>query len=242
MRLPIACMQCSFENIPRTSIYDFTTNLEINDNGKYITTCKNGHTSLTFLQQQKFEILFEIGAYAIIDGYYREAVSSFTAALERFYEFFVKTVCISKGNEYDEILNTWKKISNQSERQLGAYIFTYFIEFSEKPDTLSDKDSQFRNAVIHKGKIPTREESIKYGQTILNLIRPVLSQVQSRYTDFCEEDFMKNIMNRSSSEKELKITTLSIPTILSLTIVEPAHHERSLDSILEELRHHRVPI
>ena len=32
-----------------------------------------GMRQSTVLQQQKFEVLFEIGAHAILDGYYREA-------------------------------------------------------------------------------------------------------------------------------------------------------------------------
>ncbi|WP_238149350.1 hypothetical protein [Arsenophonus endosymbiont of Aleurodicus floccissimus] len=70
--------------------------VEFKNDGRYEITCQNGHSSITFLQQQKFEILFDIGACAIIDGYYREAVSSFTSALERFYEFFIKVVCIQR--------------------------------------------------------------------------------------------------------------------------------------------------
>ncbi len=71
--------------------------IEFRDDGRYEVTCPKGHKSVTILQQQKFEVLFDIGAYAIVDGYYREAVSSFTSSLERFYEFFVKAVLLNKG-------------------------------------------------------------------------------------------------------------------------------------------------
>ena len=53
--------------------------LEFRDDGRYEITCPKGHSSFTIPQQQKFELLFDIGAYAITDGYYREAISSFTS-------------------------------------------------------------------------------------------------------------------------------------------------------------------
>jgi hypothetical protein len=34
-------------------------------------------------------VLFDIGANAVVDGYYREAITSFSASLERFYEYFL---------------------------------------------------------------------------------------------------------------------------------------------------------
>ena len=94
MKLPVTCSQCMQDDISSSNIIG---TVEFRDNGRYEITCPKGHTSITLLQQQKFELLFDIGAYAIVDGYYREAVSSFTSSLERFYEFFIKVLCISKG-------------------------------------------------------------------------------------------------------------------------------------------------
>lgn len=55
--------------------------------------CSHGHKTTTIVQNPKYEILFDIGANAIVDGYYREAVSSFTSSLERFYEYSIKILC-----------------------------------------------------------------------------------------------------------------------------------------------------
>lgn len=55
--------------------------------------CQKGHKNFVILQEERFETLFQIGANAIIDGYYREAVNSFTTSLERFYEFSIKVFC-----------------------------------------------------------------------------------------------------------------------------------------------------
>jgi hypothetical protein len=71
--------------------------VEFRDDGRYEFTCPEGHTNVSSLQEQKFELLFEIGAFAIRDGYYREAVTSFASSLERFYEFFIKAALYEKG-------------------------------------------------------------------------------------------------------------------------------------------------
>ncbi|MCK4830988.1 hypothetical protein KA005_85550, partial [bacterium] len=108
--------------------------LEFRDDGRYEICCSRGHKSVTVLQQQKFEVLFDIGANAIIDGYYREAISSFTSSLERFYEFCIKVFCEKRKISEDVYTNTWKQMSNQSERQLGAFLFLWANEFGETPE------------------------------------------------------------------------------------------------------------
>jgi hypothetical protein len=37
----------------------------------------------------------------------------------------------------------------------------------------------FRNDVIHRGKLPKKEEAVKYGQEILELIAPVLEELKA---------------------------------------------------------------
>lgn len=163
MKLPLACMQCLRENGELSGDFSF---VEFRDDGRYELTCKNGHQTTTILQQQKFEILFDIGAYAILDGYYREAVSSFTSSLERFYEFFIKAVLLSKGLDEGILQEAWKQVAKQSERQLGAFIITHVSSYGRPPLLMSNSKIEFRNDVIHRGKIPTRQEAVEYGQAI----------------------------------------------------------------------------
>ena len=112
-----------------STAFPFTT-LEWQDDGRYQTTCPKGHTSITILQEQKFELLFDIGAYAIVDGYYREAVSSFTSSLERFYEFVIKSILLDAQMSENLIKETWNSVSSQSERQFGAFLFLYLNNFN----------------------------------------------------------------------------------------------------------------
>ena len=122
------------------------------------------------LARAEFELLFDLGITAILDSYYREAVSAFAAAIERFYEFFLTAISIKRGVSQEEFDKTWKIIANQAERQLGAFVLLYLNERGRTPQTLKDKSVSFRNAVIHKGRLPTRGEAIDFGTEVLMLI------------------------------------------------------------------------
>ncbi|EKK02627.1 hypothetical protein RBSH_02059 [Rhodopirellula baltica SH28] len=119
-------------------------------------------------------MLFEIGTNALYDGYYREAIGSFTASYERFLEFFIRIVYDATGDNEETFDKTWKNVSQQSERQLGAYVFAFYSLYNVPPDLLPRKMVEFRNAVIHKGKIPTRGEAIQFGESVINIVLPVL--------------------------------------------------------------------
>ena len=211
--------------------------VEFRDDGRYEVTCPKGHKSVTILQQQKFEVLFDIGAYAIVDGYYREAVSSFTSSLERFYEFFVKAVLLNKGIDEQVFKKTWKLVASHSERQLGTFIFIYTTEFGTPPTLLSNRKVQFRNEVIHKGKIPTRQEALDYGQAVLDVIRPILKQVKEKYPEGVQKTVFQHLKGcRASEDNKRQVSTMAIRTILSLSITEPDYDDRSLEESLASLQ------
>lgn len=164
MKIPVSCPKCvALRNT------DSSAELEVGNSNLYRVECAEGHVQKVSLPQQRHEILFEVGSYAIVDGYYREAVSSFASALERYYEFFVETISIHIGTE-EAYRESWKKIFSQSERQLGAYIFSYFLTYSKSPDILCKKLVELRNKVIHKGHIPSYWEAVKFGQHVADLI------------------------------------------------------------------------
>lgn len=152
----------------------------INDQFVSSFTCSEGHENIIIIASHRYEILYLIGCRALIDGYYREAISSFSASLERIYEVFIKAKLISEGMSKDEIEQTvWKHVSSQSERQLGAFIFLFTQHFKTQPELLPNDLVKLRNEVIHKGKIPTKDEAIKYGQKILELITGYLKKLNS---------------------------------------------------------------
>lgn len=160
MKIIVKCHQCG----PKEE----AALLEIGNENLHQVICDKGHESSLIIAQQKHEILFEIAIHAIIDGYYREAISSFAASLERYYEFFINVISVDVSSK--EFKKAWKQVSSQSERQLGSYIFTYLNAFRTSPNTLPQPLTTLRNNVIHKGHIPSREDAIKFGKAVAEII------------------------------------------------------------------------
>lgn len=212
MLLDLICYDCIMEQVGKgipntTSGEPIMTPFElVNNTGIYEVNCNNGHSSLTVINNIDFEILFEYGLNAIVDGYYREAVSSLTAALERYYEFFIKTALNATNIDFSTIDKVWKSVSNQSERQIGAYIFLYFQMFGIEPSLPNtNKEVPFRNSVIHKGYIPNKQESIDYGNKILELIESSLIDLKEKYPVSVIETFENYGYRKVATEKFEKI-------------------------------------
>jgi hypothetical protein len=151
----------------------------LSDSGEYEVVCGRGHSSLVILNNLKFELLFEMGLNALVDGYGREAVSSFATALERFYEFYWRVAMAHAKAPEEGINGAWKALSRQSERQLGAYISASLSIAKEGPRLLNtNKEVEFRNNVVHKGYIPTAEEAAEFGDAIMTVINNELETLR----------------------------------------------------------------
>ena len=87
----------------------------------------------------------------------------------------------------------WKKISSQSERQLGAYIFCHFMTFGKAPDVIPPKLVQLRNDVVHKGYIPKEIDAINYGAKVSDLINEGYQKLKSTHGDQINEQ-MRRVM------------------------------------------------
>jgi hypothetical protein len=176
---------------------------EVRDDGCYEITCDAGHLARVALENVKFEILFELALNGLMDGYSREAVSSFTSSLERFYEFFWRVVCEHFGVPPDAVVETWKATSNQSERQLGLFITAHLLLTKRAPTMLTNTDVQFRNNVIHKGVVPNRDAAAEYGDAVQGLINAGLFELRSLAPDAIEETYpsmMPRLVERTPDE------------------------------------------
>ncbi len=231
MKIYLNCMQCD-----PFSPHRYKKEVEYNEEGYYTIECPNGHKSFIILQEEKFETLFQIGAHAIYDGYYREAVSSFTSSLERFYEFCVQLFCKKHNIEMDKIEKACKFFTNSSERQFGSFLFLYLIEFGELPFSFDEDTSNrnFRNGVIHKGKIPTKEEAIKYGDCIRKFILKTELKLQKNYEKELSELIFKNLSDKAKQNiNNYPVVTMCQGNIISLANGEI---EKSLEkSFVEEI-------
>jgi hypothetical protein len=212
MKIKFTCLECFGEN--RKTI-DF---IQVQDESLYYYACSQGHKNVYFEKNEKFELLMQSAVYAILDGYYREAVSSMSASLERLQEFAIKVLC-KESEVSDELFKlTWKVVNPQSERQLGAFVFLYTQKYKSIPDILDNNDRNFRNDIIHKGKFPTYDETIKYGQRILDITFNILSNLRSTSEQTIrnlEDQKQEEIFSKFEEIKEDPSTNLS-PNILNL--------------------------
>jgi hypothetical protein len=190
--------------------------LEVSDDARYEFTCDQGHKTTTVLQNQKFEVLFEIGLNAILDGYYRDSVSSFAASLERFYEFSIRVFLRASSISDASIEECWKEVKNSSERQLGAFYFLWLSNFQVAPHLLPGKWVNFRNRVIHQGKIPARSEAISFGVEVLNTIRPKILELSKKFPNELQKSVITHLLSASTPTDNF-VSTMELPTLISLT-------------------------
>ena len=217
MQTFFTCMQCLVEDcVPN---FSSLTKVRIPDDGVLEATCNRGHRTFTIIQQQKFELLSDMAIRAIVDGYYRDAVASFAGALERLHEFFFWATCRKQGVDAPTFDNAWKEMSNQSERQLGAFIGAHLVETGQPPKLLHHSQTKFRNAVIHKGMFPTRDETVRFGQDVSKCALPILRLLKSEpYSAIVQALVFESIRDRSKRAVEAgqRTSTQSINTFLSL--------------------------
>lgn len=193
MKLKFQCRKCFREFV---TTYN---SIQIQENDLYEFYCTENHRNIYFVNNEKFELLMESAVFAIKDGYYREAISAMAASLERLQEFAI-TIIIKKNNVDDNLFKTgWNSIRKHSERQLGAFTFLYLQEFGKFPDLLTDTERGFRNNVIHNGNFPNYEQTIDFGQRVLDITYNVLLQLRESAENTIRE------FAREESEVKLKM-------------------------------------
>lgn len=172
MRLPLPCVHCTtpVPDAPAGTFSALFVFVELEGEHRFRITCPKGHTSVIGLRQPRFKILFESGAHALLDGYYREAVATFASSLERFHEYWLRATCLEQGVPVAAFDETWKHLSRQSERQFGAFLVTYLRARGVVPSHLPPKLVEFRNEVVHKGAFPTSAETHAYAEQVMRLI------------------------------------------------------------------------
>jgi hypothetical protein len=220
MRLLFACAECMKSmdvNGPPDAFF-----LPVNDEALYRTTCAAGHTALCILQQMRFEVLAETAVQALVDDYRRDAVSSFAASLERFYEFYVRAVAITKGVSDAGFDEAWKLAGNLSERQFGMYVATYMIENSSEAPHLRSRMVKFRNKVTHQGHIPTEREAIEFGQSVIDIVEDVLEGMRPKYDKAMQTILMKHFQSGRAGirkdEANVAVSTSCHPMIYRMTV------------------------
>lgn len=187
----------------------------------------------------RFEVLAEVAVQAILDGYNREAVSSFAASLERFFEFFAQTAYLTRHENLESFKRTWKIVQKQSERQLGLFLGIYIQETGETPPILSDENYAFRNKVIHQGYIPNEAESVAFGQAVINIVHATTKVILEKYPEA-----LKNIALAHSRTAANLAGADDLVGYMSHSMVYRLDHERQPEpmSLADELAQRRTSI
>lgn len=242
MKFEIECQECKFPHDGGAPSEPHKEWLTIDDSGWFELNCPRGHSNVVTLQNMKFELLFETGAYALLDGYPREAVATFSAALERYYEFHLTVLAIYKDLSTESFERAWKLVAKQSERQLGAYLLSHAFEFGALPPTLPSKPDdwqKFRNDVVHNGQVPTAERATAYGDAVLKVIREAtarLRTLETQKSDLFPRAFLLD-MNRRRPKRFHDLhpsSVVLVGTIVMPTMKTPSDHD--LTTALRSLR------
>lgn len=212
MRVPMSCHACIFDEGVGVNSAVFW--VELNDSGFYEVTCPRGHSSQGWIQAGKYQLLFEEAVCALRDGYYRAAVADFSASLERFCEFAFWVLSGKQEVAADEVLNAWSDVKSQSERQLGLYIAAYLSVRKSRPLLLTSRQREFRNDVVHKGYVPTREQALEFGQAVADLVRPVEEWLSTEHTDYLSSAVYFNMLRSAGNKAEGQTFTYIVPMFL----------------------------
>lgn len=155
MRIPFPCDTCG----PDRRVWVLA---EISDTGIHCGVCPAGHDvrfRLSF--EPTHELLLDVGALALLDGYYREAVSSFAAGLEQSFEFYVEASMVAAGIG-PEAVRRLLSVNRFDQRRAGMVSACYLRDTGEEFPHLQSKRTEFRNRVIHNASWPTRAETVDF--------------------------------------------------------------------------------
>ena len=174
------------------------------------------------MQSQKFEMLLDSGARALLQGFTLEACASFAAALERFYEFSLHVVCTGREMSSELLCGMLKPMLTQSQYQLGAFMLLHALEFGSayelpKASIKGYKYAQFRNAVIHKGFIPNMEDAHKFGAKVYEEIYKLFERLSGKHAEGIQAVITEDLCRRRAKCPDNMMVSTSVgPNLFSM--------------------------
>jgi len=203
-----------------------------------IFECSHGHKNLLILQSQKFEVLMESGAEALLKGFTLEACATFYAALERTYEFAVRVFMLAKQVDSTSFISMFNEMARQSERQIGAFMALYLLE-TGKPYKVDTQLSAFRNSIIHKGEIPEPEKAREFCSRIYQRILEIISVLNERLPNFVAGVVYRDMEERRTRlEKDLHYSHTAVMFYNVMNLNPYSNFEEALSRFknIKELR------
>lgn len=228
-------MRCSLDGYEKSVI----GTAAMNDDGVFTGTCSSGHVYSIAVQNLPFELLFDEGLAALVDGYLREAVLDFAASLERFCETFVESSLARLQAPSDVMKATWAPMRKASERQYGCFLGLHAaVLHTQWPHIANDTDKRgFRNRVVHEGHWPVQEEVLKYARFVFDAVRTTTDAAQALDADFFRPAISRRLAvaprpPQGADGSWYSPTTTSFSATLSHNIVPP----RTFDDALRDAR------
>lgn len=220
MRVPAACDQCRQADEREAAIHEVSAGPRSRElsvasvkemdaanvhDGRLTLLCEHGHETVVKMPIPQFELLFDFGCSALLDGYSREAITTFASSWERFEEFACRFLLARRNVSSEGVDAWWKEVVTSSERQRGSFVALWIAEFFEPPPLLPDKLTKLRNDCVHKGRIPSENEARVYSQAVLRAeVRGIIAlrncfDSELEYDDFVDD----HIIRRDVSEPYL---------------------------------------
>lgn len=227
MKIKVPCVKCFQLDGIAEPTFSF---IELGESNIHEIICTRGHTTSIALTQHKHEILFEVGALALTDGYPREAIATIAAALERFYELCIRVISSSLKIPEEQLGEAWRFLDTASERQFGAFVLSMLLWSKECPVVIDNQKpvlpgrakgktktwKEFRNAVIHKGLIPPESDVIEYCELVYAYINELTKAITSKHEDVWLSEAQKQEAAARQANPDKEIMTFAIPTTLFL--------------------------
>jgi len=94
----------------------------------------------------------------------------------------------------------FNEMARQSERQLGAFMMLYAVEFDEA-HKLDKQIVEFRNGVIHKGVIPDLDEAKKFCSAVYEIIAGLYEKLSGKYSEH-----IRKLVSHEVGEKRKKVS------------------------------------
>jgi len=238
LKLILTCKKClkSGFNKPQWT-YVEPINEEV-----YEVICDKLHKTKVILAEQKFEILFDSAAMALVDGYYHDAVITFSLSLEKFYLFFIELILSHNQIKYSEYQNIWKQVENNSERLLGAFNFLYLLEFKKEPPQVAPEYREFKENVINNRYRPKYDELLDFGEYLFKYMMDFLDFISLQYSESLKQFIINRMIRLTEKSKKIKkkITPLPVATIIHPPTDDKAFNYKSFRQALEEFKKYKT--
>ena len=198
MRSVAVCPKCIEEQAtqgvePRPAPLDG----ELDDCGYIKVRCAEGHEGIVIYDARRYNILAESAARAFVDGYTNEVVAVMAAALERAYEFYIRVSCAAKSMTPEMVDRVWKGVAAQSERQYGAFQFLYALD-DGSAFSLDPSVTQTRNNVIHRGRIASEAEALRFADAVYTIIRALERTIESKFSQYATAEAAREVATQQS--------------------------------------------